>query len=166
MSSLFVSQYIGCDEYKERPARSRFFSGQSLKTDREFPEDASKNVIITHSISDRMEITSKESVPVNFKKAGPQGKRLLEVDAPAEGYLYLSDAYYPGWVARDADGTEYPIVPANHAFRAVKLPPGKHKITFTYEPASFRIGKNITLAALLVWLGMLLWEARNRKVTA
>lgn len=72
----------------------------------------------------------------------------IRAEAPTSGYLVLTDFDYPGWTAR-VDGSEAPIVRANHLFRAVQLSPGSHEIEFRYEPTSFRIGLAITAATAL-----------------
>jgi len=67
---------------------------------------------------------------------------------PAQGFLFLSDSYYPGWKAY-VDGAETEIYQANYAFRAVYLPAGEHTIEFIYEPRSFRVASFTSLLALL-----------------
>ncbi len=158
--SVYSKNIPNLIQFTPLPFPAAGFVGSSSPTSYIASQDPWHQVVIEATPGNRSLIQAEEPIRAVMVREGHQGRRLITVDMPAEGYLYLSDAYYPGWVARDADGTEYPIVPANHAFRAVKLPPGKHRITFTYEPASFRIGKNITLGALLVWLVVLLWEAR------
>jgi hypothetical protein len=63
------------------------------------------------------------------------------------GYLVLSDVWYPGWVCR-VDGREVPVYRANHAFRAVVVPPGAREVVFTFEPRSYRIGWWVSCGAL------------------
>lgn len=82
----------------------------------------------------------------------------LAVDSPAEGYMVLSDPFYPGWRA-ELDGNPAEILRANYAFRAVAVPAGSHTVTMTFRPASWVAGLVIsllTLAALaaagFVWL--------------
>ena len=72
---------------------------------------------------------------------------VIEAVLEEPGLLMLMDSYYPGWKARIYE-TEAPIARANYGFRAVALPPGKHVVTFSYEPASFRLGLFISLVAL------------------
>src|SRR5262249_1332176 len=62
-------------------------------------------------------------------------------------YLYLADAYYPGWEAT-VDGASSPIYPANAAFRAVLLPAGARRVVFRYRPGDFALGIAVSLAAL------------------
>src|SRR5262249_14503156 len=75
------------------------------------------------------------------------------------GLLVLTDTWFPGWRAR-LDDREAPIMRADHTFRAVALPPGQHRVEFTYWPTSLRIGLMISAvaAAPVPWLG--LWGAR------
>ncbi|MDA0164741.1 YfhO family protein [Solirubrobacter ginsenosidimutans] len=76
---------------------------------------------------------------------------VLSTNATDGGYLILNDTYYPGWRA-EVDGHRVPILAANTAFRAIALPPGPHKVRFSYHPASVRYGGWITLAGLLALL--------------
>jgi len=68
----------------------------------------------------------------------------LEVALDQDGYLVLSDTYYPGWRAY-VDGKEKEILRANYAFRAVPLKSGQHTVLFKYDPLSFKMGLAISL---------------------
>lgn len=73
-------------------------------------------------------------------------------DRPA--YLVLTDTWYPGWVAR-IDGQPTRVWRANHAFRAVTLSPGEHRVEFRYEPAWLTVGlaiSGLSLAGVIVML--------------
>lgn len=63
----------------------------------------------------------------------------INTESKDPGWLVLTDIYYPGWNAY-IDGQQTPIEHANYAFRAIKLPAGKHAVRFSYEPASFACG--------------------------
>jgi len=86
----------------------------------------------------------------------------IRADTPTEGFLFLSDSYYPGWRAT-IDGTQAEIYRANYAFRAVYLNAGSHEIQFAYQPDSFRWGVVISLAALGVTVIMIARPAPLRK---
>jgi hypothetical protein len=73
-------------------------------------------------------------------------------DQPA--YLVLTDTWYPGWTAR-VDGRAVRLWRANHAFRAVTVPPGEHLVEFRCEPAWLRLGLAISAASLLSVAAML-----------
>jgi hypothetical protein len=72
----------------------------------------------------------------------------LDVSARRPGRLVLNDTFYPGWKAT-VDGHETGIRAANTAFRAVAVPAGRHRVRFSYEPASVRAGGALTLLGVL-----------------
>jgi hypothetical protein len=71
----------------------------------------------------------------------------VKLRGPAGGYLFLADAYAPGWRAR-VDGREMTIRPADVAFRAVALPRNAESVVFKYEPDAFRVGLFASLVAI------------------
>jgi hypothetical protein len=72
------------------------------------------------------------------------------VDAEVRpGFLVWSEAWYPGWRAT-VDGIPVRVERANHAFQGVVVPPGAHRIRFTYRPTAYRVGLYITLACFAV----------------
>lgn len=56
----------------------------------------------------------------------------IEIDAPTDGFIILTDTFYPGWQA-NVDGKEIEILPALHAFRGVQVNTGKHNIEFRFN---------------------------------
>jgi hypothetical protein len=90
----------------------------------------------------------------------PNRVRVRTTAGPA-GYLVLADVWYPGWRCT-VDGREVPLYRADYLFRAVELPEGAHEIAFTFEPASYRVGRVVSAAALVVVLGLLLLGAVRR----
>jgi hypothetical protein len=85
----------------------------------------------------------------------------LAVQAQAPGWLVVRDAYYPGWSAR-IDGVSVPIRPVDLMFRAVPIQPGKHTVTFTYEPFSVRLGAILSVLGVIAWLVLALLVIRRR----
>jgi uncharacterized membrane protein YfhO len=87
-------------------------------------------------------------------------------DEPQDGMLMLTDAHYPGWVAK-IDGQPTPIYRADNLFRAVFVPAGPHETIFTFEPRSYEIGLLVTLASLaivsIIWIFLAL-SRRKRDV--
>ena len=53
----------------------------------------------------------------------------ISVNAPADGYLVLTDTFYPGWKAT-VDGFAAEILPAFGAFRSVRVSKGSHTVRF------------------------------------
>ncbi len=81
--------------------------------------------------------------PIVYEEDTPT-RVTLRVTAPAGSiptHLILHDQFYPGWRAA-IDGTPATIERSgpNGIFRALLVTGGEHRISFRYEPASFRIG--------------------------
>jgi uncharacterized membrane protein YfhO len=82
----------------------------------------------------------------------------IEADADAPALLVLNDANYPGWRAW-VDGRPAPILAADHLFRGVSVPTGRHVVEFVYRPASFLWGLAVSVLAFLFLAG--LWCSRS-----
>jgi hypothetical protein len=90
------------------------------------------------------------------------GERVVvATSSDADGYLVLSDAIYPGWRAT-VDGDEASVYATNHMMRGVFVPAGDHEVVFSFEPDSWRRGLWLSLAGLLLAIGLLAWAARTR----
>ena len=90
----------------------------------------------------------------------------VRVETPQNGLLVLGEKYYRWWYAA-VNGKETPIVPVNHILRGVYLPPGKHEVSFVFDPLPFKIGKYLTQASFLFYAVLLLLEwRRNRRAAA
>jgi len=77
----------------------------------------------------------------------------LVTSCKEEALLFLSEGHYRGWEAT-VDGIKKPILLADHAFRAVALPPGDHEVVFRYRPRSLVVGGVISGLCLLLWLAL------------
>lgn len=58
---------------------------------------------------------------------------VLEADGEDGGWVVLADMWHPWWRAR-VDAVPTTIERANVLFRAVAVPPGRHRIEFRFEP--------------------------------
>lgn len=56
-------------------------------------------------------------------------KIVIETKNEGNGFLVLSDTYYPTWQAT-IDGEPTKIYETNHAFRGIEVPEGKHEVVF------------------------------------
>jgi hypothetical protein len=86
---------------------------------------------------------------------------VVKAQAASQGYLVLTDTWYPGWHAK-LDGQEVPILRADLVFRAVQLPAGEHMIEFVYQPKPFQVGLLISVSALLLLGALWVWDTRTR----
>ena len=73
---------------------------------------------------------------------------VMQAEAGPAGYLVLADVWYPGWRCQ-IDGRPVPLYRADYLFRGVALPEGEHTVVFSFEPASYRIGRTISLIAAI-----------------
>ncbi len=80
-----------------------------------------------------------------------------------QAFLVFSEVWFPGWRCL-IDGVEVPIYRANHAFRAVRVPPGEHEVLMVMDPASLRWGRWITAVTLAVLLAIVLMTGAVRLV--
>jgi hypothetical protein len=94
---------------------------------------------------------------------GPSGPGFYEfsTECPADAWLVLSEAHFPGWTAR-VDGVEVPLLRADHLIQALRLPAGRHAVTFRYRSRYLGAGFVVGAAGLLVPLGILLTRRRRR----
>ena len=57
----------------------------------------------------------------------------IDTNSPDGGWLVLNDVWHPWWSAA-VDGQATPILRANVMFRAIEVPAGRHRVTFTFKP--------------------------------
>jgi hypothetical protein len=116
---------------------------------------------VSQSIADGVTVAGPVSESVTVSRPSTN-KVSVEFNSGANGVLVLNDTFYPGWSAR-IDGERAPILHANYLFRAVKVPAGKHRIDFAYEPASFYIGAALFGVAVLCMV-LLLFANRIKRI--
>lgn len=125
--------------------------------------DGLRTVILERAQGWQAFLDLKNSLPGRSVKLSVNRPNLVEmnIDAPADAILVLTDTFFPGWIAR-IDGQDAEILHANYLFRAVAVKKGIHHVAFIYQP-------NSVLIALVLWvLGalaavVLLFKNRVRK---
>lgn len=92
----------------------------------------------------------------------------IDIENDQEGFLVVSDTYYPGWSAK-VNGEEREILRANYGFRALLIKPGRNKVEMRFEPTYWDLGIKLSVVfASFVVVGFALSfaysrrEARNR----
>jgi hypothetical protein len=88
---------------------------------------------------------------------------VIETVSENAAWLVLSDNYYPGWRAT-VDGSAADILQANATMRAVKVPAGRHMVSFVFSPRVFTASLTVSLIASAA-LGALLTFAVVRRRT-
>ncbi len=144
-------------------AKAAGSSDEALRILSEPGFDVRRQVVLEGTNLDRLYTASGDTssrVGVAYYKNNSVG---LNISVPKDGFLVLSDAYFPGWRARLEDGKELEVMRANRVFRAVRVPAGEHTVTFSYAPLSFRAGMFISfMASVSVLLGGVAWVWRRR----
>lgn len=135
-------------------ALSRAYFAPSIIT---LPESKIMDLVMTDkSFDPRKIITLSKDLGINSVTGKGSTKvvyyspNLVKINTEnfADEVLVLADQFEDGWKAK-VDNKETVISPANLIFRAIKVPAGKHEITFWYWPKSFDIGLKISLLASL-----------------
>jgi len=86
----------------------------------------------------------------------------VDTQTARDGYLVLSEVFYPGWRAT-IDGRETPVERADYLITAMPLPAGTHHVTYRYDPSSFKLGAAATGASCVVGVFLLTRAIRNRR---
>src|SRR5262249_31392030 len=111
-----------------------------------------ETIIETDDSSSAGQIISKGTPNPNDRMQrlpSSQNRVSLVSDTASPGFLVLTETWYPGWQAT-VDGNFVPIYKANHLFRAIEIPQGKHKVEMSFSPRSFWLGVWLFLAGLAV----------------
>lgn len=71
-------------------------------------------------------------------------------DLTADGFLVVSEIYYPaGWKAF-VDGVETEIYPVNHILRGVKIPAGAKNLEMVFTPDSYYLSTKLSLTGIIL----------------
>lgn len=89
-----------------------------------------------------------------------------ETSSEKEGVVVFSEVYYPGWQSF-IDGKEVSHGRANYILRAIKVPAGKHKIEFKFDPQSIYTTERIAYGAIgiliICAIGVVVMQLRKKK---
>ena len=82
-------------------------------------------------------------------------------DTPEEALAVFSEVYYPGWKAwLDGDRSKsVDVLRADWTLRAAILPAGQHTLSMRFEPSSYKTGANVSRAASILLILLLLGSA-------
>ena len=107
-------------------------------------------------------VVLEEAAPGGFAPATPPpspgraaitnyGEDRIEIvaDLPANGWLVVSNTFYPGWEAT-SDGRPVRLQRADCAVIALPLEAGRHTVVLEYRPSSIARGKILTLLGLML----------------
>jgi hypothetical protein len=77
----------------------------------------------------------------------------LEAELSHPGYVVLLDGWDAGWRAT-VDGSDSPVLRANLAFRAVRVPAGRHLVEYAYRPRPVAAGLAVSAVCLLAGIAL------------
>lgn len=122
-----------------------------ILSDKEFPLD--KKIILNKDFNDfqKSENLSSRAEYINYT---PNSSK-LKISAENDGFLFLADTWYPGWIAL-VDGQKQEIFKANYSYRAIPVKKGEHIVEMSYKPESFKLGAMISFASLGLLIFILL----------
>jgi membrane protein YfhO len=137
-------------------------------------EDEQLEAVLDEDFDGRTTVVTGDSLPglSEGPADGPAGSaRIVSyepervvVDATARrpGELVLTDVHYPGWKVT-LDGEPADLHRVNYLLRGTTLPAGRHRVEFSYEPVSFRIGWIVSLLALVALTAAVVVGLRRRR---
>jgi hypothetical protein len=101
-------------------------------------------------------LTGNDPLPAELPTITSYGPQNVEIDVNLKrpGIVVLADLYYPGWRLK-IDGLEAPIYRANRMMRGAAVKAGRHHLTYSYEPQSFRTGAMLSLGGLTLLAGLM-----------
>ncbi len=73
---------------------------------------------------------------------------VLDTQSAQPSMLVIAQNHYPSWKAF-IDGSEVPLLRANHSFQALELPPGSHHVEVRYRDEPFMAGLKVSSISLL-----------------
>ncbi len=90
----------------------------------------------------------------------------MRASSDRDTLLVLNERWDQGWQVR-RDDRPAPLVRADAVLMGTPLPKGEHTIEFVYRPRGLVIGRVVSLASLVVWVGLVMVPlARKRRSSA
>jgi len=88
----------------------------------------------------------------------------LETENQGEGFLVVSEVYYPGgWQAILDDQETLKVYQTNELIRGLVIPAGQHEIRFVYAPPAVKTGFRLTLLSVVIIIGLIAWLIYRRR---
>jgi len=92
----------------------------------------------------------------------------VEEESQGPALLRLADQWYPDWTAT-IDDRPAPLLKADYLLRAVPVPAGRHRVTFTFRSRAIRLGLMLSVISTVLSLGLVaagMWADRRAKSPA
>ncbi|WP_316840725.1 hypothetical protein [Pedobacter gandavensis] len=149
----------------------------------QFAQDADEEMKAISSFDPKKEaiVDIKYKHLIDTKRLGADPSAFIKLDsyhpdhlvysysAPRDVIAVFSEIYYDkGWNMY-VDGVKKPYFRADYVLRAAQLEAGNHKVEFKFEPVSYYMGENISLAGsilLIAGLGFAFYSDNKKKKAA
>jgi hypothetical protein len=122
--------------------------------------DESKVVFLPPEAKSFVTVTNQTVARVLKSHFGTQSVD-IEVEASAPSLVVVAQTWYHGWRA-DVDGNPARLLRANHAFQAIEILEGRHRVQLIYRDRAFEIGAVVSLLALLACLICVVTSSRQK----
>lgn len=99
-----------------------------------------------------------DNAEVKIAKYTPNLIDLSFTPEPIIRKLIISDNYFPGWIAK-INHEKHQVLPAPNQSRMVIIPENAKDLQLRFSPASFELGKTITVSTLIV---LAMWYTRTK----
>lgn len=124
--------------------------------------DFNPHEIVVINSDDRDAVADVHSNAARIESvARPAAQALeIEVNATAPSMVVIAQSHYAPWKAT-VNGSATPILAANHAFQAVKVPVGRSTVRIEYRDTAFHIGAFFSFLTVAACVAVL-WRTRRR----
>jgi hypothetical protein len=121
--------------------------------------DLARTVFLPPEIRPHLSVRTNSTVAIREAQFGTE-RVAFETEADALGLVVVAQAFYPSWKAY-VDGRGTKLFRANHAFQALEVPAGRHKVELRYEDRAFQAGLWVSATTFLAVAGAWWWQRRR-----
>jgi uncharacterized membrane protein YfhO len=86
----------------------------------------------------------------------------VTIEAPSAGWLLVTERWARSWRA-EVDGRPTRVHGGNFVFRAIEVPPGRHRVEFHYEPPALPWLAATSWMTMLAVVAASVWAARGQR---
>lgn len=128
-----------------------------------------KNEMIQVGTNPHKRLQKKEIRLDRFERPSPNRIHMVwKGQTHANFWVFLSEAYYPGWEAWTESGMKIKPFKSNGYFQGAfvnDFSPPSHKIFWIYRPKEYRLGATVTILSILILLGVCTIQLRQKMIS-
>lgn len=141
-NALPRAYFTSCPHFVDGPVQALDYLLSAPEQDRTPAAIESPRVMCTAQVQKNAAVIIQKDSPTEI---------ILKSHSNSNGYVILSDMFYPGWTLK-LDGRTAPILHANDAGMGVLVTAGKHELHFLYRPKSLIYGGLISILFLIIFI--------------